>query len=114
MITLALVVGFAIFAVTFFLIPAMFGNDDPTTPSVSGSDDIRLNGDGFNDHSLERKVDSEHEIKQSPIPNAGFIKKIIWIVTIAVATLIVYYIASPYQNCLAKSDKNWCAKYTSW
>ena len=114
MLTLAMVVGFAICAVIFFLIPAMFGKGDPSSLEVSDSDGIRLTGAGESDRPAERKIESEHEIQHNPKPNANIIKKVIWIVAIAVAALVVYNIASPYQNCLAKSDKNWCAKYTDW
>jgi len=114
LITLALVIGFAICAVIFFLIPAMFGKGETASPAASDSDDNSLNGVGFGDRGSERLIESEYEIKHNPKPNADFIKNLIWIVAIAVAALVVYYIASPYQNCLAKSDKNWCAKYTNW
>ena len=115
MITLVLVICLAICAVIILLIPALFGKVEPTSPAISDSDDIRLNGADLGDRAkAERLMDIEFEVKHNPEPNAGFIKKSIWIAAILAAAFVVYYIASPYQNCLAKSDKNWCAKYTNW
>ena len=115
MITLALVIVLAIFAVVFFLIPALFGKGESASPAISDPDDIHLNGsDSGGSAKAERLIQIEFEVKHNPSPYADFTRKLIWIAAIAAAAFVIYYIASPYQNCLAKSDKNWCAKYTNW
>lgn len=111
--TLIILIGLTFVAFVIFLVPALFGRDESPSPSISDSDNSRLVGANFDDRAKAEGL-IEHEVKHNPATNADFIKKLIWIAAIAVAALVVYYITSPYQNCLAKSDKNWCIQHTSW
>jgi len=100
-------------AIVFLLIPALFGRDNAPSPSISDSDDSRLNGASFGDRGIGESL-IEYEVKHKPATKADFIKKLIWIAVIAIAAFVVYNIVSPYQNCLAKSEKHWCVQHTSW
>ena len=111
--TLIIVIGLASTVIIFLLIPALFGGDEPPPPSISDPNDSRLIGANLSD-SAKAKRPIEYEVTHNQAKNADFIKKLIWIAAISVAGFIVYYIASPYQNCLAKSDKNWCSQHTIW
>lgn len=111
--TLIIVIGLASAVIVFLLIPALFGRDDSPTPFMSDSDDSRHIVASPADNKIEKKqVESAEKDNQAKGPY--FITRLIWIASISAAALLVYYIASPYQNCLAKSDKNWCSQHTIW
>jgi hypothetical protein len=112
--TLIIVIGLAAAVIVFLLIPALFGREERPSPSVSDSGDSHLNQGASLVDSEKTNRHIEYGFKDNEEKNTHFIKKLIWIVAIAVATTVVYYIASPYQNCLAREDKHWCSEHTIW
>jgi hypothetical protein len=111
--TLIIVIGLAASVIAFLLIPALFGRDESSPSSISDLDNSHCNGANLVDsEKAQRQI--EYEVKHNQAKSTDFIKKLIWIAAISAAACVVYYIASPYQNCLAKADKNWCSEHTIW
>ena len=57
------------------------------------------------------------QIKHEAEPEASsLMKHIKLVIFLAVVVVVLYYIVSPYQNCLrdAESAKAWCTAMTSW
>ena len=103
-------------------------SDSDRRPPIDGFERVKSHSNPPGELQTRSAATSQHAPKSAFQPDKGsdggfreklnstssFERSLIIAVLVFVLVLTLYYVASPYQNCIERQSERWCTQNTSW